>query len=174
MKLSPFTTALVASALTLTAAPLHAADDAKAAAPKGDLARFQGKWTSKFGPNQDLNVAFNIEDKNVTLKVTLPDGQEFEVKGELVVDGDTKPHKTLTWTKFTNGQGEDIADNLGIYTLEDADTIKICSGGPGKDRPTEFKNEEGGPTIAVLKRDKPKAEETKDKPKAEETKDKPR
>ena len=140
--------ALVVAA-TATAA---LADDAKATA-KTDLDRFQGKWTTKAGPDKNADVAITIAGKAVTVTFASPDGQSIELKGELALDESAKPHKSIEWTKFANPMGEDLPDNHGIYAFEDDDAVKVCNGGPGNDRPAEFKAGEGaGPQLFVMKR----------------------
>lgn len=129
--------------------------DKDATATKGDLSKFQGKWTTKVGPNNDVVLNLAINDHTVTLSGTTPNGENFELKGELKLDDQAKPNKTIDWVNFVGPQGNEVPANLGIYTFEDADTIKICSGGPGKERPTEFKSgDEGSPRTIILKREK--------------------
>ena len=121
---------------------------------KGDLAKFQGKWTGKAGPDKAYAVTAVIAGKACTAKVTTPEGQEFEVKGELALNETAKPHKTIDWKKFQGPNGDELPDNPGIYTFKDDNTIEICNGGPGKERPTEFKNGEGeDPQLFTLKRE---------------------
>ncbi len=135
--------------------PEKAAATTPSDAPKGDLAKFQGKWTTKFGRDREISLAIEIKNEKVTLSGTAPNGQEFEMKGEVKVNDQAKPHKTLDWVKFTGPEGNDVPDNLAIYELQDADTIKVCGGGPGNERPTEFKDGEGGtPHVLTLKRSK--------------------
>jgi uncharacterized protein (TIGR03067 family) len=120
-----------------------AADDA----PSGDLAKLQGKWKGTVGPNQDIPLVMELKGKAVTLALTIPQGQDLELKGQVKLDDKAKP-KTWDWIKFTRPDGEDAPDNLALYEL-DGDTLKICSGGPGNARPTEFKAGDGGPPQIV-------------------------
>jgi uncharacterized protein (TIGR03067 family) len=149
-------TALLSSAaglalLAAPPAPTRADDKDK---PKGDLARLQGTWTTKAGREGNIPVVLRIEGRAVTVKFTNPQGQDIEIKGQVAVDDAAKPHKTIDWVKFTNPMGEDAPDNLGIYTFEDDDTVKVCNGGPGNERPAEFKAGEGGPPqLFVMKRE---------------------
>src|SRR4051812_25547813 len=105
-------TPLPAAAFALVLVSSAWADD-KTAPLKGDLAKFQGAWTAKVGPNNDIDAVLKFEGKTVNLKVTMPDGQETELKGEFVLDDSAKPHKTINWTKFTSPTGDDVPDNLG-------------------------------------------------------------
>src|SRR5262249_52431102 len=85
---------------------------------------------------------------------TSPQGDDFELRGEIKLDETAKPHKALDWVKFVDLQGNEIAENRAIYEIVDADTIRVCSGGPGGDRPTEFEDGDGGrPNLIVLKRE---------------------
>jgi uncharacterized protein (TIGR03067 family) len=128
-------------------------------APKGDLATLQGQWTATFGP-QNIVVVVTIKGTAATLTFTLPDGQSRESKGAIRVDENAKPIKTLDWVNFTTRSGEPAPPNLGIYKLS-GDSVTICSGGPGNDRPTEFKAGEGGrPQLFVLSRKTAGAEAT--------------
>lgn len=121
---------------------------------KGDLARFQGTWTAKVGPEKNIPLSLIFKGETVRLKLTGPDGQTFESDGEYRIDESAKPHKTVDWIKFSNLMGEDVPDNLGIYTFEDNDTLRVCSGDPGNPRPSEFKDgEDGPPRMVVLKRE---------------------
>lgn len=142
---------LLASASTL--APRAVRADDKADAPKGDLAKFQGTWTAKAGPQKNVPIALTFKGKAVSLKVHLPDGQEYETRGEIKLDETARPHKTIDWVKFTTPAGDAAAENLGLYEFVDADTLRVCSGGPGNERPTEFKAAEAGPpNLLVLTR----------------------
>jgi uncharacterized protein (TIGR03067 family) len=67
------------------------------------------------------------------------------------IDEKAKP-KTWDWTKFSGPDGQEVPDNPAIYDI-DGDSLKICSGGPGNARPTEFKaGEEGPPNLVTLTR----------------------
>lgn len=129
-----------------------AADDD---APKGDLGKFQGKWKATVGPEKNVTLSILIKKSAVTATIAAPDGQEFEIKGEIKLDETAKPTKTVDWVKFIGPDGNEAPDNKGLYELVDADTIKVCNGGPGNDRPTEFKDGDGGnPSLIILKRAK--------------------
>jgi len=132
--------------ITLTREPEKkaAASDDKKDELKGDLAKFQGKWTTMVGPDKDIPAVVTIKDRSASFKITAKNGQEYEFKGEIKIDEKAKPRKTVDWIKFTRPNGEDAPDNLGIYEFE-GDSLKICSGGPGNERPTEFKAGESGP-----------------------------
>jgi uncharacterized protein (TIGR03067 family) len=119
----------------------------------GDLAKLQGQWTALFGPQKNIPMVVTVKGTGVTLAITRPDGQQHESKGEIKIDENAKPHKTLDWVNFTTRSGEKAPENLAIYTL-DGDTLTICSGGLGNERPTEFRAGEGGkPSLTVLTRE---------------------
>ncbi|WP_406697674.1 TIGR03067 domain-containing protein [Singulisphaera sp. Ch08] len=147
MKASRFVP-LIAVLVPLLAA---AADDSS----KGDLAKFQGKWKTSIGPEKNIALTVQFKGNAVTASASTPDGQSFELKGEIKLDESAKPFKTIDWVKFTGPDGNDSPDNKGVYEVVDADTIKVCNGGPGNDRPTEFKEGDGAEAhVIILKREK--------------------
>ena len=57
--------------------------------------------------------------------------------------------------KFERPGGGDAPDRFSIYEFEGDDAVKICSGGLGEARPTEFKaGDDGMPSLIVLNREK--------------------
>jgi uncharacterized protein (TIGR03067 family) len=152
--------AAVLAAATPAARPA-AADDPPV---KGDLAKLQGTWSAKVGPEKNVLIVVTFKGSDVALKVSAPNGREYETTGAVKLDDQAKPHKTVDWVKFTNAMGEAVPENLGLYEFVDADTLRVCTGGPGNERPTEFKAGEGGPPqLFTLKRDQEKADKGKDK-----------
>lgn len=131
---------IVASCIAAANHPASAADE-----PKGDLAKLQGAWTAKVGPNKDIPITLSIKDKAVEISGTRPNGEDFKLRGEIKIDEMASP-KTIDWVKFTGPEGNELPDNLAIYKLE-ADSWTVCNGGRGNDRPTEFKAGEGGPPM---------------------------
>lgn len=127
-------------------------------APEGDLAKLQGRWTATVGPEKDIPVVIEVKEKSVSYQLSTKDGQEFKATGEIKLDESAKPHKTVDWVKFKGSDGNETADNLGIYTIN-GDEFAVCNGGPGNPRPTEFKGGENGapPHHVVFKRDKDRA-----------------
>jgi len=152
--LTPRRSATFALLMVFPLAAIATADD-KATSAKGDLAKFQGQWTTTIGPEKNIALKVTFAEQKVTVSGTSPQGDAFELRGEIKLDDTAKPQKTLDWVKFVDLQGNEIGENLAIYEIVDADTIRICSGGPGGDRPTEFKAGDGGrPSLIVLKREK--------------------
>jgi uncharacterized protein (TIGR03067 family) len=122
--------------------------------PKGDLGKLQGTWKGTVGANNEIPITIKIEGMAITATFTNDEGKEMVLKGEVKVDEKATP-KAVDFVKFTDPDGKDLPDNLGIYELKD-DEWKVCSGGQDNPRPTEFKEGgEGGPHLLVLKREKP-------------------
>jgi uncharacterized protein (TIGR03067 family) len=119
----------------------------------GDLAKLQGRWSGKGGRERNVAIVVTIQGSNAAFSITPPDGQTRESKGEIKIDENAKPHKTLDWVNFVTASGETARENLAIYLLK-GDTLTICSGGAGNERPTEFKAGEGGrPSLVELRHD---------------------
>jgi uncharacterized protein (TIGR03067 family) len=119
----------------------------------GDLAKLQGRWTGKGGRERNSTVIVTITGTSVAFSRTTAEGQQRESKGEIKIDETARPHKTIDWVNFTTPRGDKAPASLAIYRL-DGDTLTICSGGAGNDRPGEFKAGEGGrPSLIELRRD---------------------
>ena len=127
--------ALFVSALAVATAP--AAD----ITPTGDLARLQGRWTTKAGPRRDILVVLEVEGHQVRVGITTPLGLAIRVQAELTIDETAAP-RALDWTKISGLDGQDLPDIPAIYELQ-GDAFRVCNGGPNGNRPTEFKAGEG-------------------------------
>ncbi len=125
--------------------------NAPADAIPGDLGKVQGKWSAMIGPDKNIPIVIEVKGKAITLSLTTPEGQEFDIDGEVALDESTKPGR-WDWVNFKGIDGEAVPDNLGLYKL-DGDELTIVSGGPGNPRPAEFVEGQGGPpNLVVLKR----------------------
>ena len=131
------------------------ADDPKPASAKTDIEKFKGKWTGKVGPNQDIPITVEFREKEVVVSVDAGDGNQVNITGEFKLDEKASP-KRIDFVKFQSPEGEAMPDNLGIYELKE-DELKVCTGGPGMERPTEFvAMQDGGHGTIVLTRLKEK------------------
>jgi uncharacterized protein (TIGR03067 family) len=138
---------LLSAVFVLATTGIALADDK---APAGDLAKLQGKWKGTIGQGE-LEVTVEIKDTTVTASYVSGQGENVSLKGKLKVDDKAQP-KTVDWVEFKRDNGDEMPDNLAIYELS-GDEWKICNGGPGNPRPTEFKNgDDGQPSLITLKR----------------------
>lgn len=104
---------------------------------EGDLARLQGRWTAKAGPQRNIKVTLDIEGQQAKVGIATPKGLKFQVQGELRINENVTP-RTLDWVNFTGLDEQDLPDIPAIYELN-GETFKVCNGGPNCGRPTEFK-----------------------------------
>lgn len=116
-----------------------------------DAASVKGKWSAKVGPNRDIEIVIEFKEKVVDVIVPDGNGGEITITGEFVLDEKASPKK-IDFIKFTGPNGEAMEDNLGIYELKEGE-MRICTGGPGQDRPTEFRDaeSEGQGTITLTR-----------------------
>jgi uncharacterized protein (TIGR03067 family) len=108
---------------------------------EGDIARLQGRWTAKAGPQGNIQVLLEIEGQQARIDIATPQGLKFQVQGELRINDRVIP-RTLDWVKFTGLDEQSLPDIPAIYEL-DGQTFKVCNGGPNSTRPKEFKPGEG-------------------------------
>jgi uncharacterized protein (TIGR03067 family) len=153
------TRALVGSALVPAAVGLLAAasaDDTRDEAVKKELKRLEGTWVV-------VSVVFDglpsppeeaLKDQAIVRKgekeTTTLKGKETG-KGTVKVDPTKKPAEI----DYTFDGGPNDGKTLrGIYKVE-GDTMTVCYGPLGKDRPTEFESKKGsGVGLVVHKRQK--------------------
>jgi uncharacterized protein (TIGR03067 family) len=120
---------------------------------KKDLERMQGDWAAesmmrdgqKF-PDEDAQAYFRTVkgDTYTVFRFSKVSG-----KGTMKLDA-TKNPKTIDVTP----DGGKIQPMAGIYSLE-GDILTLCTGQPGKPRPTKLASEpDSGITLAVWKREK--------------------
>ncbi len=141
MKTLSITIALLAFGLLVAPAP--AADE-----PQGDLANFQGSWTAKI-EESGLVISLEIDGKAMTARWTKSDGTKVETRSEIRLSDRTSP-RNVDFINTKDASGDKIQDRLAIYKI-DGENIDICTGGPGADRPTEFKDD-GPATLMHLSR----------------------
>ena len=136
---------------------LAAGDDTK----KSDVDKLQGTWVAvsiesdgKMVPEEKVkNVKMVIKDDTMNITTGGPGRQPPPATYKL--DEKKKPKAIDITAGGRDGSGKKTDDVLqGIYEL-DGDTLKICLGLPGKDRPTELSAKEGAKqTLYTYKRDK--------------------
>ncbi|WP_435009683.1 hypothetical protein P12x_000931 [Tundrisphaera lichenicola] len=120
----------------------------------GDLGKFQGTWTGKGGEDEEVSITLTIKDNTIKARWERGDGTEVEFTGEMKLDEKANP-RTVDFVHFKRSNGEEAQDQLGIYAFDGDDKVKIQTGGPGNDRPTELKpGNEGEPNVFVLTRKK--------------------
>jgi uncharacterized protein (TIGR03067 family) len=122
---------------------------------KADKDRLQGIWRIERvveGGEQQKNVAADLAIDGDKL------GCRFMLAGlpratvfTFVLD----PRRTPKCIDLIHADGDDIGKTLrGIYQL-DRDSLKLCIGDPGGERPLEFKSQPGSKrTLFILKREK--------------------
>jgi uncharacterized protein (TIGR03067 family) len=141
---------LLVAFLTLALGSLAAADDP--AEKAGDLAKMKGTWKTFAGPNKDVPITLKIDGNSAIATFSTPEGETVTIKGEIKVNDAATP-KTIDFINFKRPNDEDAGDNLGIYELKDNE-LRICNGGPGEERPKEFKDgDDGKPSIHILTRE---------------------
>jgi uncharacterized protein (TIGR03067 family) len=137
--------------LALVACILISAEGKKAK-PTKDAEKMTGSWTVVEAVNNgEAAGEDDVKKLGVTFKdstLTFMTGDDtYEVPFKL--DPAKKP-KTIDATPG-GGQFKDMK-MLGIYEIK-GDTLKMCYGLPGKERPKEFKSEgDSGTILLVLKR----------------------
>lgn len=139
---------IAAAVLALLAQPASADDPP----PKGDLAKLQGIWKGKSGPNGNVDLVMTIKGNTGTTVGTIADGRKLTATFKFTIDEDAKPHKTMDAFEFVRSGGGVGADHLySIYMFNDNNTVVICN---SNDKyPSEFKaGENGSPSIHTLKR----------------------
>lgn len=129
---------------------LAPSDDKPATKEGGDLARLQGTWVGKAGPEGDRFDA-EVEFKGSSLTMTFArNGQTRKVRGDFKLDEKARP-RALDLVDFR--APEDAPPRPAppfIYAVE-GDSLKLCGAGDAdKPRPTEFKSSGSGRSLTVL------------------------
>jgi uncharacterized protein (TIGR03067 family) len=120
---------------------------------KSDLERMQGDWAAETMvrdgqtfPDEDAQAYFRTVKGDT---YTIFRFNKVAGKGTMKIDA-TKTPKTIDFTP----DGGKIPGLAGIYSLE-GDVLKLCTGLPGKERPTKFESKEGtGFSFSIWRREK--------------------
>ena len=145
------------SALFLSLALPTIAPAAGPAGPdvSGDLAKFQGRWETRAGSRGKLAVLLEFQGRQVTARISTPQGMEILAEGTLRIDESATP-KALDWVEFTAADGSELPQLRGIYEFQ-GDALRIRNGNLNDPRPAAFKPGDG-PLAAVLVFHRPGAE----------------
>lgn len=113
-------------------------------APTGDLARIQGTWKAASAHGL-VDLVLTVRGTTARLEARGADGQPVVVTSRLAL-GETSTPRTWTTTARTQADGGRAPDVEALYELA-GDVLRICSNGPGKPRPVEFRAGVDGPPI---------------------------
>jgi uncharacterized protein (TIGR03067 family) len=136
---------------TYKAVLLRGGEDSKDDTAKKERDTFQGAWkvVSVEGASEEAIKDGSFTFKGEKLITTKKDGQKVESDFKLYP---AKKPKAIDIIPSEGPENEKGKTFRGIYEL-DRDVLKICSGGPGAERPTEFSAKSGGMFVLfVLKR----------------------
>ncbi len=100
------------------------------------LKSLQGKWESSTGLTGEVKITLEITGDRYTKTVETGPLSTFTYNGRVEINDQTVPHH-LNWTETTAPDGAKVADAQGIFRLNN-ETLVICSGRPGGDRPKVF------------------------------------
>jgi uncharacterized protein (TIGR03067 family) len=119
-------------------------------AGKKELEKFQGKWATA-SVTVDGKEEDEIKDRFLVIKgekATFLYQDNERGTGSMTLD----PGKSPARLDFTYEDGPAKGKTLkGIYKFE-GDTLTLCYGGFGKDRPTEFASKAGSGTILIVQK----------------------
>ena len=113
----------------------------------GDLAKLQGTWQAKTGPNGDVTADLEVQGARAVARLTQGGRELITVRGTIVLNEKAKP---TTFDLVPDGEKESMYP--AIYKLE-GDTFTICTGTRPTGRSKEFlAGDKGVPALKVYKR----------------------
>lgn len=112
----------------------------------GDLARLQGTWKSDARPGM-VELILKVQGAATRVESKGVDGRPVVIEARLTLDETANP-RTWTSTRRILADGGPAPDVKALYELS-GDVLRICSNGPGKPRPTEFRAGADGLPIVV-------------------------
>ena len=122
----------------------------KVGAAKKELEKFQGKWAT-VSVTVDAQDEGEIKDRFMAIKgekATFLDEDKERGTGSMKID----PGKSPAHIDFSYEDGPAKGKTLkGIYKFE-GDTLTLCYGGFGKDRPSEFASKAGSGSILIVQK----------------------
>jgi len=147
---------MLTAALCLAGIAIFAAADDRLEAIKKERKKYDGTWRVT-----SLEINGNKSSEEDVKKITVINKGDgtwiLQVDGGKITEGTSEidPTKNPRTIDFMETEGENKGKPiLGIYELGD-DTRKLCYGGLGKERPTDFSAPAGsGRTLVVFKREK--------------------
>lgn len=142
--------ALLAPAIGLTLlATIAFAEESKPI--KGDLAKLQGVWIGRTGPDGSIQTVWTIRGDTCSFDNILPEGGRIGGTSKIAFDEEARPHKTINSVILSRyglvaGGPKRVERVLGIYEFVNNDKINVCNGFGGQ-RPAEFKSANNGSSM---------------------------
>jgi uncharacterized protein (TIGR03067 family) len=122
----------------------------KEGADKNDLEKFQGKWATA-SITVDGKKEDEIKDRFLVIKgekATFLYEDKERGTGSITLDPGQSPARLDFKYEDGPAKGKTLK---GIYKF-DGDTLTLCYGGFGNDRPTEFASKAGSGTILIVQK----------------------
>lgn len=130
---------------------------------KGDLAKLQGIWAGKTGPEDSFQTTLTIKGESCSFENVTESGDKIGGTSKITIDELAKPHKTMdnTIVSRLGGDGGGPKHVFGIYEFIDDNTVRICTG--FDKRPTDFRGSGSGGFMAFTLKREPKNKQNKSK-----------